>query len=373
VKILRNDSIWNNEVKWQLRQNSDTPVVFADIPNDRLADSLLAPGDTMSFTIDVRPSVVGLKRDSLFFNYNDGLQVDSVLIPMSVLSTWTIHYEITDSRTRPTTPSRTNEFIDTIYIYNNKDNRTRITSMRLGINFNPRNVMIKEFMIDTTLFPNGWTWQTENVGSTEKYGKLFFTAQAEINKAIIPTASKPEELSYFTKATGSNKTMLGYFRGIQLLGTSDTTDFVIDTSYSQHNFDKSLVLPRDINLVNFKLPYIKGISGRNISDSLIFQNKLLLNSNTPSGTIQKVYPNPVDLNKQELQIEFDFLKDNSKIKFKIIEIFNGFELASTEEIVYEKKGHYKIPIDIAHISNGAKLLLMETDMNKEVWLVNFTK
>ncbi len=374
IYILRNDEIWNKEIQWQLRQNKEQSdgesLKYAAKEFDYL-ESSLNPGDTTSFYIDIRPTIVGLKRDSLIFTYFDGLQRDSALIPMSVTSTWALNYEISNSRTKPSTPSQTNEFIDTIYMFNNKDTRTRITSMRMGINFNPRNVMIKEFVIDTTIFPDGWSHNVVNIDSTEKYGKIFFTAQAEQNQALNQTATSPDELSYFKEAS-NGKVILGYIKGIQLLGTSDTTEFSIDTSFSQHNYSKELVFSKDLDNVANKIPYIKSFSGKNIADSLIFLNKLLLNSKEPTALIENIYPNPIGRTNSDLQVVVNVLKDNTKVKLKIIDIISGKILIESDEIIYNK-GLSTIPIQITELFSGTNVVVMTTYSNIDVWLVNVIK
>jgi hypothetical protein len=313
-----------------------------------------------------------LKRDSLYFKYDDGLQKDSILIPMSVLSTWTINYEISDSRARPSTPSRSSEFIDTIFISNNKENRTRITSIKMKVNFNPRNVMIKDFKLNSKIFPEGWSWEIDTVRNTEKYGYISFNAQADTNLKIQDINNNPEDLSYFISGT-NQKNILGYLKVIQLLGTSDTTEFTIDTVYSQHNYDTRYVSQKDFDNVLYKLPYIKTLLGKNYSDSLIFQNKLLLNSKDPSVKIQNVYPNPILPNNNDLNVVIDVLKDTAKVKLKIIEIVSGNIVIDEKENIYYNKGQNTFPIGIKDLYNGSYLLIMTTETNIDVWIVKINK
>jgi len=244
--------------------------------------------------------------------------------------------------------------------------------MRIGIDFNPRNVMIKEFVIDSTVFPEGWSWDIEDIPGTEKYGKILFTAQADTNQILKGSTYDPNELSYFISGT-EQKQILGIFKGVQFFGTSDTTHFNIDTAYSQHNYSTMYLLPRDEENVTYKIPYMKSLGGRNIADSLIFQNELLLNDKTPSAKIANVYPNPIGQNSTNLQVVIDVLKDNTSINLKFIEPSSGGILLESGEQTYSSLGQYVFQIDIENLNTGTYLLVLSTSTNTDIWLVNIIK
>ncbi|MBM2815750.1 MAG: hypothetical protein HW421_2512 [Ignavibacteria bacterium] len=373
--IQRSDQVQANEVKWQIRDTEAAPRPGDTLVNTtRDKDTIIAalnPGDTISFYIDALPRIVGRKVDSLVFERMDGLDKSSYSIPIKLLSTWTMFYDFGSNNVRAATPSYSGDFIDTIRISNNKGNRTRITSMRLAMTFNKYNLFIKDFEFDSTAFPAGWKFRIDSLSKNEKNGLVLVEAWADTNYLLKQGTISSEDLSYFVNGNADTAIVIGRIKGMQLLGTSDSTEMNIDTSRSQHNFSTDYLAVRDSALKTDKIPYIRTIRGVIISDSLAFLKHRLLAGPTMSALIENVYPNPVGDNSN-LSVE---LSANTEItaSLKIYETLTGAEIKNIFDNKKLKNGKESVSFNVKDLNSGNYFIVLKSANGSDIWMLNVIK
>lgn len=370
--IARNNPVYLNDVEWQTRQAEPPPVQgdplqYADSASDNLIISL-APGDTVSFFVDARPTVLGRKYDTLVFEYADGLQAFSERIPMSILSAWTVKYSMKECRVRPATPSYDGTFEDTVMVYGNKGKRTRITSMRVAISFDPRDICVTGFEPNEDVFPEGWKFNVQNVVESEKYGRIFIDAWADTNIVLKQSAADPDQLSYFESGTAGSE-VFGVIKARKLLGTGDSTLVEIDSLQSRHNYSMDYLFDTDTEIFDEALPYMTTVGGLVISDSLMFADKLYLGASFLDFRITNMFPNPAG---QATEITVDlFVYTAAAVDAKIgfIDPYTGNK-EGTEITHTFAPGANSIDLNIEHLGGESYFVYIKTENTTDVWLLN---
>ncbi|MDQ1265034.1 MAG: Secretion system C-terminal sorting domain [Bacteroidota bacterium] len=373
--IARSDAIQNREVSWQMRDIEPAPrqgeqLKYAGAGKDNL-DVRLNPGDTMSFYLDVLPTVVGRKNDSLLLSLNDGLNSHRYSIPLSILATWTLFFDMGDIAAKPSTASLKGEFIDTIKITHNKGERARISSMRYAVSFDPRNIFIEDVSLNKDTFPDGWSLGTIDLRNNEKNGYIIIEAQADTNFLIKQFSQDPADFSYFTAGTDDTVAILGYVKGLQLLGPSEYTALNIDTNISRHNFSINYMPDSDSALITERLPYISTVRGLITADSLMFLSQRLLEKGGLAAKILNVFPNPAGL-QSITTIEIETYRD-TYINLCVYDAVTGAKQGDIFSGRIAKPTKRTFTIDVKNFPSGAYLLTLQSGDSSDLWLLNILK
>ena len=96
-----------------------------------------------------------------------------------------------------------------------------------------------------------------------------------------------------------------------------------------------------------------------------------MRSMDPSAKIINVYPNPI-ISDDAITVLVEVLKDKSELYIKVIEPITGIICQQTQKKKYDKC-IYKIEFVNHNLINNAYYIILETETNNDVWLINITK